>query len=206
MSARGPPLLVTNPQLITKGAYIMGRKEVPFSDISGEPILSEPDRVMLVVRREGDEQPKVLDAKREEVVEQIQKLALKSAVQVSLHIPGEDEPMSFVLEGRNFDKLSPNKPMAELLEEAPTLKKLGRNALNGVGTEEQKDYRSFEWAGTPHKGKTTDQEKRMIQTRFDEINERLAAQGKRQIDISNKDHVERYGLEELAKERGVTPA
>lgn len=184
----------------------MGTKEVPFSDISDQPILDESDRVRMVVRHQEQEEPKVLDAKREEVVEQIEKLALKSAVHVELHVPGEEEPRSFVLEGRNFAKLSPDKSMAEILEAATPLKKLGKNALNGSGVEEPKDYRSFEWAGTPHKGKTTDQEKRMVQTRFDEINERLAAQGKRQVDLSNKDHVERYGLEKLATERGITPA
>jgi hypothetical protein len=58
----------------------------------------------------------------------------------------------------------------------------------------------MEHAGKPHKGKTTDAEKRLVNSYFDEINERLAAQGLRTISRSNPEHVERYGLEELVQD------
>ena len=39
--------------------------------------------------------------------------------------------------------------------------------------------------------------------RFDQVNERLAGQGMRTISLADSEHVERYGLEELARSRGV---
>jgi hypothetical protein len=65
------------------------------------------------------------------------------------------------------------------------------------------NYASLEHAGKPHKGRTTDAEKRLVQQHFDEINEKLAAQGVRTIELGNPDHVARYGLESLAEERGA---
>jgi hypothetical protein len=60
-------------------------------------------------------------------------------------------------------------------------------------------------AGNPHKGRITDAEKQLVRERFDEINERLAKQGIRTISLADREHVERYGLEELARSRGVEP-
>jgi hypothetical protein len=38
-----------------------------------------------------------------------------------------------------------------------------------------------------------------------EINARLAGQGIRTISLADPEHVDRYGLEELARSRGVEP-
>jgi hypothetical protein len=46
-------------------------------------------------------------------------------------------------------------------------------------------------------------EKQLVRDHFDEINERLAAQGHRTISLTDPEHVERYGLERLAKKRNV---
>ena len=59
-----------------------------------------------------------------------------------------------------------------------------------------------EHAGKPHKGKTTEAEKRLVREHLDEINERLAAQNLRTISLTDPEHVERYGLEQLAAEHG----
>ena len=59
----------------------------------------------------------------------------------------------------------------------------------------------FEHAGKPHKGKTTDAEKQLVRDHLDEVNERLAAQGLRTISLTDPDHIERYALEQLAKEQ-----
>jgi len=44
-----------------------------------------------------------------------------------------------------------------------------------------------------------------LRERFDEINERLAAQGIPTISLADREHVERYGLEDLAGTRGAEP-
>ncbi|HSX28414.1 MAG TPA: hypothetical protein VLF60_03100 [Candidatus Saccharimonadales bacterium] len=115
----------------------------------------------------------------------------------------EPEARTFILDAESFAKLSPEKKMAEILKEAPTLRKLGKSALLGAEVEEKRNYMSMEWAGAPHKGKTTDIEKRLVQKNFDAINERLRQQGLREIDLANREHVERYDLQKLAQERGI---
>ena len=61
-------------------------------------------------------------------------------------------------------------------------------------------YATLEHAGEPHKGKTTDAEKQLVRDHFEEINDRLVAQGLRTISLDDPEHVERYGLQDLAGE------
>jgi hypothetical protein len=89
--------------------------------------------------------------------------------------------------------------MSELLVAARPARRATRAAVNG-SSRDRTDYATMEHAGKPHKGKTTDAEKRLVNNYFDEINERLAAQGLRTISRSNPEHVERYGLEQLVQE------
>jgi hypothetical protein len=62
------------------------------------------------------------------------------------------------------------------------------------------NYATLEHAGEPHKGKTTDLEKQLVRDHLDEINDRLVAQGLRTISLADPEHVERYGLQDLAGE------
>jgi hypothetical protein len=63
------------------------------------------------------------------------------------------------------------------------------------------NYATIEHAGEPHKGKTTDAEKQLVREHLDEINERLAANGLRTISLTDPEHVERYGLEDVATQQ-----
>src|SRR5690348_11891271 len=65
------------------------------------------------------------------------------------------------------------------------------------------DYATREHAGKPHKGKITDTEKVLVREHLDEINERLAGQGLRVISLTDPEHIERYGLQDLARERNL---
>jgi hypothetical protein len=42
-----------------------------------------------------------------------------------------------------------------------------------------------------------------VRERFDEINARLAGQGIRTISLADREHIERYGLEDLAGKRAT---
>ncbi|MEW1914910.1 hypothetical protein AB0442_42265 [Kitasatospora sp. NPDC085895] len=66
------------------------------------------------------------------------------------------------------------------------------------------NYASLEHAGKPHKGRTQDAEKALVRAHFDQINQRLEAEGIRTIDLTNPDHVNRYDLHILAQERGIS--
>ena len=69
---------------------------------------------------------------------------------------------------------------------------------------ESLSFATLETAGRKHRGKTTDAEKAIVQEHFDEINARLATEeGERQIDLANPEHRARYGLDALARERGI---
>jgi hypothetical protein len=63
------------------------------------------------------------------------------------------------------------------------------------------DYSTLEHAGKPHKGKVTDTEKQLVQDHLGEINERLVRQGLRTISLADPEHVERYGLQDAARDR-----
>jgi hypothetical protein len=67
---------------------------------------------------------------------------------------------------------------------------------------ERVDYSSVEHAGRPHRGVTTEAEKETVRDHLDAVNERLAREGHRQIDLADAALVERYGLEDLAAARG----
>lgn len=52
----------------------------------------------------------------------------------------------------------------------------------------------MEWASTPHKGKTNPEEARLVRENLPAINERLAAQGFRTIDLNHPERAQRYGF------------
>ena len=78
-----------------------------------------------------------------------------------------------------------------------------RSPATGGSRGERLDNATREHAGKPHKGKITDSEKQLVRDHLDEINERLAGQGLRAISLTDPEHVERYGLQDLAGERNL---
>ena len=77
----------------------------------------------------------------------------------------------------------------------------GSRASSGGAPVGKVNYASLEHAGEPHKGKITDTERQLVQEHFDEVNDRLVSQGLRTISLADPDHVERYGLADLAREQ-----
>jgi hypothetical protein len=145
----------------------------------------------------------------------IEKAALRVAL-VDIYLAGEDEPRRVAMDAGAFDKLATERPMAELLIQAPRARIAKRASRSAAGpgaspagasatggtAKGDRDYATLEHAGKPHRGKTTDEEKALVQEHFDEINDRLAAEGLRTISLADPEHVERYGLAELARARG----
>jgi hypothetical protein len=175
----------------------VGQKTVRFSDLSGE-IITRDDALARIVIHEHPElgdTPVEIEVLTEEA-RAIEEAALRVAV-VHLFLPGEDEPHRVAIDVDSFDKLATDKAMSELLLAARPAR---RSSKAGAA-----NYASLEHAGKPHKGKITDAEKQCVSEHFDEVNERLAGQGIRMISLADREHVERYGLAELAKARGVPP-
>jgi hypothetical protein len=183
----------------------VGQKTVRFSDLSGE-IIAQDDAVARIVIHEHPElgdSPVEIEVLTDEA-RAIEKAALRVAV-VDLYLPGEDEPRRVAMDVDLFDQLATDKPISELLITARPARRPAKTAAAGSSRGDRTNYASVEHAGQPHKGRITDAEKQLVGEHFDEINERLAGQGLRTISLADPEHVERYGLAELARSRDVEP-
>jgi hypothetical protein len=181
----------------------MGQKTVRFSDLSGQLILEDDALARIVVHEHPDlgDGPVEIEALTEEA-ETLERAALRVAV-VDLYLRDDIEPRRIVLEADAFDKLATQNPMGELLISARPARRSSRAPANGSARGDRVDYGTLEHAGKPHKGKITEAEKQLVRDRFDEINARLSRQGIRAISLTDPEHVERYGLEQLARERNL---
>jgi len=132
--------------------------------------------------------------------EAIEQAALRVAV-VDLYLPDDLEPRRIVMEADAFDKLATENPMDQLLIAARPVRRSPRTSVNGGSRGDRFDYSTLEHAGKPHKGKVTDAEKQLVRDHLDEINRRLTGQGVRTISLADPDHVERYSLQQFARDR-----
>jgi len=176
----------------------VGQKTVRFSDLSGQLILDDhaPARIVIHEHPKLTDSPVEIEALTEEA-RAIEDAGVPVAI-VDLYFPHDDQPRRVVVEADAFDKLATDKPMDELLATARPARRAPRSATAPAARDDRVSYGTLEHAGKPHKGKTTDAEKQLVRDHLDEINERLAAQNLRTISLADPDHVERYGLEELA--------
>jgi hypothetical protein len=183
----------------------VGQKTVRFSDLSGEIIIQDDAVARIVVHEHPElgDGPVEIEALTDEAAA-IEKAALRVAV-VDLYFPGDGEPHRVAMDADSFDKLATDRPMSEILIAARPARRSSRAAVAGPARGDRTNYADPAHAGQPHKGRITDAEKQLVQERFDEINARLAGQGFRTISLADAEHVERYGLEELARSRGVEP-
>ena len=183
----------------------MGQKTVRFSDLSGKLIMDDdmPARIVVHEHPELADGPVEIEALTEEA-RAIEKAAIPVAV-VDLYFAG-GETRRVAMPAGAFDKLATDKPMSELLITARPAKRAPRAAAAPAPRGERLNYATVEHAGKPHRGKVTDEEKQLVRDHLDEINERLAAEGLRTISLTDADHVERYGLEDLAAEGAAAAA
>ncbi len=183
----------------------MGQKTVKFSDLSGELIITGDALARIVIHEHPalSGGPVEIEALADEA-SAIEKAALRVAV-VDVHFPGEPEPRRVTVDCDEFDGLASDRAMTELLRTARPARRGSKAAAGGTAGGDRIDYGDPAHAGKPHKGKVTDAEKELVRERFDEINDRLAAEGLRAISLADPEHVERYALAELAATRGAGP-
>ena len=172
----------------------MGEKVMKYSDLSGQ-LVENPDELatVTVVEHPDLDEPVRIDALPGEL-EGLGKMAIK-AVMLDVQLPQEEEPTRYVVTTANFAKLATERAMTEVLDGAErVVMRRGRGNGGNAGTE-ARDHNTLEWAGTPHKGKTSPEEARLVRENLAAINERLAAQGLRTIDPGNPEHARRYGFD-----------
>jgi hypothetical protein len=179
----------------------MGQKTVRFSDLSGQLITDDDAMARIVVHEHPElgDGPVEIEALTDEA-RAIEQAALRVAV-VDLYLPDDIEPRRIIMEADVFDKLATENPMDELLIAARPVRRSPRAPANGTSRGDRLDYATLEHAGKPHRGKVTDVEKQLVRDHLDEINQRLATQAIRTISLVDPDHVDRYGLDQLARER-----
>ena len=112
------------------------------------------------------------------------------------------EPRKVAMQREDFDVLAQgDDDMSALI--ANGMREVKPAPERARSRTERVDYSLVEHAGRPHRGVTTDAEKETVRANLDAINERLAREGHRQIDLADPALVERYALEDLATMRGL---
>jgi len=189
---------------IRREAPEVGQKTVRFSDLSGEIITDEaPARIVIHEHPDLVGGPVEIDVLGDEALD-VEKTAVPVAV-LDLYLPGEEEPRRVTVPAGDFDKAATDSSMTELLAAARPSRRASRAAAAGPArTGSAASFATLETAGRPHKGRITEAEQRFVREHFDAINERLAAEGLRPIDLEDPAHIERYDLGDLAVKRGVT--
>lgn len=180
----------------------MVQRMIRFSDLSNKMI--EDDDLMRVV---VEKHPALEEGPVElEVLADEGKAILKSALNVvSLKVYQGDgsEPETVTMEIEAFNAQATGMDIADVLRRAaPAYAPRKKATAPAAPVGDKIDYSSLENAGTPHRGRITDAEKKTVRENLEAINERLARDGVRTIELSDAQMVERYGLEELAKKSG----
>lgn len=171
----------------------MGERVVKFSDLSGK-IVEGDQLVRIVVHTHPDlvDDSVEIEAAPEEL-DDIDENEL-TVVRFDVFAPGED-PRTVIMEVAAFNKLATDGAMADILAAAKKATS-ARPAMTAPRQEakERLNYATLELAGTPHRGKTTEDEARIVRENLDAVNERLTKSGHRTIDPADPKMAERYGF------------
>jgi hypothetical protein len=161
----------------------MGRKLTAFSDLTGKEA-PEDQLGKLVIEGHPELSGAVFLEALPPEVGALEKANLQ-VVTVKWMPPGDGEPTRFTLAMRDFAGIV----SAETLGKAQPFK-TGRRSSGDDGV----DYGTLEHAGRPHRGNISPREAAFVRDNLAAVNERLAREGNRLIDPTNKEHKERYGL------------
>lgn len=191
----------------------MARKIVVVSDLSGQDVPEDAQAEIRVLSYPTLNMPVKLDASRTEV----ERLQLEGKPMALLELVTSDGTEQVAIDAEVFAKsvrgdidevlahaegihVAPTQPAAE-----PARRSRRPRGEGSAPGKEKVDYTSVEFAGRVKRGIVSDGEKETVRNHFDEVNANLEAAGQRTLDLSDIAIVERYGLQDLAKERGITP-
>ena len=179
----------------------MGQRVVRFSDLTNKII--EDDAVARIV---VDQHPALENGpvEIEAAQDEIRHVLGTSLDMVSFKVftGNGSEPQTVTMEVEAFNKLAECMDMTDILRRAQPAYPPRRQTKPAAASADKLDYATFEHAGKPHRGKTTEGEKEIVRNNLDKINERLARDGLRIISLDDPEMIARYGLEALAKEAG----
>jgi len=193
----------------------MAKVEIRVSDLTREPL--EDRAARLIVEHPDYPDPIGLDVMPSEIEGHLTEDRSRFVV-VSLDDPENPTPERYVLLLEEFENLFHNGDSQTALQEAYTTQQEaqrtrsrggrrraagGRRQQQDTRRRERIDYSSPDHAGEPHPGRITDAEKEYVRDHLDEVNARLRQQGRREIDPTDPQMAERYGLEQRTEEAEV---
>jgi hypothetical protein len=193
----------------------MSKRYVTISDLTGKPINDDNDIVTIaVLEHPALEHPVQLDAAQNE----LKGLSGSSKDFVLLEVlsDGGDKRERMVLELADFEALIKSGEPQDVLENAerygvqqpasavreePKRRGRPRGSAVGAATKPEKvDYKTLEHAGTPHRGRTTEEEANIVRSNLDTVNRRRVDQGHPPIDPQDPKDAARYGFDKQKPE------
>lgn len=187
----------------------MTKREVSFSDLSGQMADAENGLIPLVVTDYPDSDPdqRVRIEVTPDELDKIGKLAI-AAVGLETEPTDEEERRSrYVLPLAKLATLATVAPIEEVLANAePVTSPKPQRRSRGEGGDERRshnqradggplvNYNDPDNAGLPHKGKIGEAEAAFVRDNLELVNERRATAGHDPIDPSKPEHAKRYGF------------
>lgn len=170
----------------------MAVKQIVLSDISSEELTDDTHTTVIVSHPDFNSSLE-LDISRDEAA----KLVNTTLRLVTFEIHEPNKPVRTAqVETKTLDKLFEGVDFDVVLQGArkATTRETTKRASSSASKGEKRDYTSVEWAGSVKRGKISDGEKATVKAHLAEVNKNLAARGERQIDPTNPEHKEKYGL------------
>jgi len=177
----------------------VGIRTVHVSDLSGKQADEQALGKLIIHEHPSYATPITLEVLPEEIGDLPES---ESYVRLEYVPPGETRGQSVILPLERFDKLAQAEDMNAVLLRAiaETHQERGRAAPPPTrrrgegGRRGRTDYASITHAGEPHRGRITEEEKRIVRERLDEVNARLRERGQREIDPKDPEMRKRYGF------------
>ena len=174
----------------------MAKKEVSFSDLSGQMADTADGLIPLVVTDHPDLEDRVRIEVTPDEMEKIGKLAI-GAIGLETEPTGEERPSRFVVPLGKFASLATVAPIEQVLANAEPVvpSKPQRRSHNATKDGEPLvNYNDPDHAGLPHKGKIGEQESAFVRDNLELVNERRTAAGHPSIDPTDPTVAKRYGF------------
>jgi hypothetical protein len=185
-------------------------KTIKVSDLSGTEIKNEEQLARLVV----EEHPGLTESVTLEVLpsEVEGRLPEEQNYVRGTYYPSSESggaPQSFIMAVEDFNNLSQREDMATVLQNALREQqeqdgrrrgRRGTRRTTGQQRRQRRDFASPEHAGEPHRGRITNAEKEYVRNNLAEVNRRLREKNMREIDPSDPEMAERYGVSASAED------
>ena len=174
----------------------MTKREVSFSDLSGQMADAADGLIPLIVTDHPDLEDRVRIEVTPDEMEKIGKLAI-AAIGLETEPTDEERPSRYVVPLGKFASLATVAPIEDVFSNAEriTPPKPQRRSHNATKDGEPLiNYNDPDHAGLPHKGKIGEQEAAFVRDSLELVNERRAAAGHLPIDPANPTDAKRYGF------------